>query len=497
MAVLGPSGRRTYGGLCADAARFGHGFRALGLAPGDRILLFLDDTAAYPAAFFGALRAGFVPLLINTMTPPDLLQFYLQDSGARIAVTDAAFAHRFNTAACTGTALETILVVNGPCAGELAAPAQPMDALFASQAAELAPLDTHRNDMAFWMYSSGSTGRPKGIVHLHHDMAYTARSYADHILAPTPDDVCFSVPKIFFAYRQLDHLPVLGRCGERPASRSAEAGNDLRNHRPPSPHGVLRPAYALHCAHQGAGSGKRRFRVAAPVDIGRRDPLGGGLRLGSTEVLHIYLSNTRERKKLGAAGRRDPGYELQLCNADGQPVKDGEEGVLSVRGDSNTPFYWNRPDKTAETMRGDGWIYTGDRFMRDADGFYFFRGRADDLVKVSGQWVYPLEVELCLAAHPSVRECAIVAVELPDRRVTLKAFVVMDAPQFDPGDTTRRLQEHVKQTLLPYKYPRIVEYMAELPKTGTGKIDRQALLKAPVAVTDATPKWRRFPWSRR
>jgi acyl-coenzyme A synthetase/AMP-(fatty) acid ligase len=199
--------------------------------------------------------------------------------------------------------------------------------------------------------------------------------------------------------------------------------------------------------------------------------------LGSTEVLHIYLSNHPERKKLGAAGLRVPGYEIALRDSEGREVGDNEEGILWVRGDSSTPLYWNRTDKSAETIREEGWIYTGDRFVRDADGFYFFRGRADDLIKISGQWVYPLEVELCLAEHPDVRECAVFAVELPDRRMTLRAVVVMNRRGFDEGDATRMLQDFVKAKLLPYKYPREVKFIDELPKTGTGKIDRQALLR--------------------
>jgi acetyl-CoA synthetase len=197
--------------------------------------------------------------------------------------------------------------------------------------------------------------------------------------------------------------------------------------------------------------------------------------LGSTEVLHIYLSNTPGQRKLGAAGKRVPGYEIRLTTADGREAADGEEGILSVRGDSSTPCYWNRPDKTAETMREDGWIWTGDRFVRDADGFHFFRGRTDDLVKVSGQWVYPLEVELCLADHPQVRECAVLAVPQADGLTTLKAFVVLAGEAEASEATTRALQDYVKGRLLPYKYPRLVGYLDELPKTGTGKIDRQAL----------------------
>jgi acyl-coenzyme A synthetase/AMP-(fatty) acid ligase len=194
-------------------------------------------------------------------------------------------------------------------------------------------------------------------------------------------------------------------------------------------------------------------------------------------VLHIYLSNLAEQKKLGAAGLRVPGYEIALRDKDGREVADNEEGILWVRGDSSTPLYWNRPDKSAETIREEGWIYTGDRFVRDSDGFFFFRGRADDLIKISGQWVYPLEVELCLAEHPEVRECAVFATELPDRRMTLKAVVVMNSCAFDANDTTKMLQDFVKAKLLPYKYPREIRFIDELPKTGTGKIDRQAVLR--------------------
>ncbi len=181
-------------------------------------------------------------------------------------------------------------------------------------------------------------------------------------------------------------------------------------------------------------------------------------------------------RRPGSAGRRVPGYEVSLREPDGvTEVPDGEEGILWVRGHSNSPGYWNRPEKTAETMRDGGWNFTGDRFVRDAEGFHFFRGRADDLVKVSGQWVHPMEVELCLANHPEVREVAVLALELPDRRMTLKAWVVPRAPDVDQATLAAALQAHAKRALLPYKYPREVEVLEDLPKTGTGKIDRVTL----------------------
>jgi acetyl-CoA synthetase len=197
--------------------------------------------------------------------------------------------------------------------------------------------------------------------------------------------------------------------------------------------------------------------------------------LGSTEALHIYLSNRTDRRKPGASGARVPGYEVQLCDPEGRPVPRGEAGILWVRGDSNAPFYWKRPDKTRETMREGGWIVTGDRFHEDEDGFFWFEGRADDLVKVSGQWVHPLEVERALAEHPAVRECAVLAVHDENRLTTLKAWVALRPGQTAGAETTHTLQEFVKRALVPFKYPRLVEYLDELPKTGTDKIDRQRL----------------------
>jgi len=492
LALIGPAGTRTYAQLCAEACRWGNGFASLGLKRGDRVLLFMDDTPAYPAAFFGAVRAGFVPLLINTLTPPDLLQFYLADSSATVAVADAEFGARFNAEACKDTGLRTLIVVNGAVGGH-AVPRAVAAADWLSQfPAEVAEAATHRNEMAFWMYSSGSTGRPKGIVHLQHDMAYSEAAFARNVLKLMPDDICFSVPKIFFAYGFGNSVTFPFSSGAatlllpgqpKPAAIFAA----IEQYKPTVFFGLPTLYTSLTKADGAATTDFSSLRMAlSAAEVLSAEVFNGwkaltGLEivegLGSTEVLHIYLSNRPEQKKLGAAGLRVPGYEVALRDKDGRDVGDNEEGILWVRGDSNTPLYWNRPDKSAETIREGGWIYTGDRFVRDSDGFHFFRGRADDLVKISGQWVYPLEVELCLADHPDIRECAVFAAELPDRRMTLKAVVVMNNRATDQSEATRRLQDYVKGKLLPYKYPREVIFTDELPKTGTGKIDRQALLR--------------------
>jgi benzoate-CoA ligase family protein len=491
-ALIGPAGTRSYGELCAEASRWGHGFQSLGLKRGDRILMFLDDTPAYPAAFFGAVRAGLVPLLINTLTLPDLLQFYLSDSGAIVAVADAEFCSRFDAAACKDTQLHTLIVVNG-AAGDHAAPhAMIAESWLQGFPADLAEADTHRNEMAFWMYSSGSTGRPKGIVHLQHDMAYCEAAFARNVLKLKPEDICFSVPKIFFAYGFGNSITfpfsagiiALLLPGQPKPAAVFEAIERFR----PTVFFGLPTLYTLLTKAEGAAAtdfSSLRMALSAAevlsVDVSNGWKALTGLEivegLGSTEALHIYLSNRPDYTKPGAAGLRVPGYEIELKDKDGRKVGDNEEGIMWVRGDSNTPLYWNRPETSAETIREAGWIYTGDRFVRDSDGFHFFRGRADDLVKISGQWVYPLEVELCLIEHPDVRECAVFAVELADRRMALKAVVVMNNPAFDAADATRMLQDFVKGKLLPFKYPREVRFVEELPKTGTGKIDRQALLR--------------------
>ena len=490
IAVTGPAGSRTYAELAADACRFGTAFLSLGARRGDRVLLFLDDTPAYPAALFGAMRAGLVPLLINTLTPPDLLQFYLSDSGARIAVADAAFADRFDATACRDTQLATLVVVNGTPPSTPAVPARSAAQWLSQPALDAA--DTRRDDMAFWMYSSGSTGRPKGIVHLQHDMAYTHWSYARYLLELSEDDICFSVPKIFFAYGLGNSITFPFAAGASSVllpgqPKPAAIFDAIVRYRPTVFFGLPTLYTALTSAPEAGTADLSSLRLsvsAAEVlsaDVFNAWKAISGLEimegLGSTEVLHIYLSNTPTQKKPGAAGKRVRGYEVKLTDAAGRDTADGEEGVLWVRGDSNAPCYWNRPDKTAETMREGGWIYTGDRFVRDADGFHFFRGRADDLVKVSGQWVYPLEVELCLAEHPSVRECAVLAVAQANGLTALKAVVVLADPVAVSDETTRALQDFVKGRLLPYKYPRLISYVSELPKTGTGKIDRQALIK--------------------
>ena len=485
LAVTGPAGDLTYRELCARAAKWGNAFRTAGLERGSRIAFLLDDTPACPAAFFGAVRSGFVPVLLNIQARSDLLSYFLADSGATLAVCEASLASGFDAETLEGTDVERVVVVNGSDvpSGMVAEPA-----FVDGEPDELACAATGPEDMAFWMYSSGSTGRPKGIVHLHHDMAYTHRSFGSHVLRLRADDRCFSVPKIFFAYGFGNSLTFPFSVGATtvlmPGRPEAGAVLDVIERYLPTVFFGLPTLYTALCRAEGIrdrdlGSLRQSVSAAEVLSaetystwkaLAGHGPTEG---LGSTEVLHVYLSNRLDDHRPGAAGARVPGYEVKLATPEGVTVRPGEEGVMLVRGDSSAPCYWRKPEKSRETMRGD-WVDTGDRFV-ERDGYYYFRGRTDELVKISGQWVWPLEVERCLNEHPDVHECAVLVHELPERRMTLRAVVRLGDSVEESDATRTRLQDFVKDRLLPFKYPRIVEFVADLPKTGTGKIDRQAL----------------------
>lgn len=467
----------TYDQLCVRSCRIGNGLLAMGCKAGDRVLLVLRDSPDYAAAIFGALRAGLVPVLLNTLSPADQMAFFLEDSGARVALIHSEFTDLF------AESEPEHLVALDEAAGQ---------EWVAAQRGELAMADTHRDDMAFWMYSSGSTGRPKGVVHLHHDMAYTVESYAKRVLGIREGDVCFSVPKIFFAYGFGNSISFPFAVGATTALLADRPTPDrifdvIRTCRPTILF-ALPTVYTALIKNDGAAmadmSSVRLCISAAEVlseDVfsAWKDRFGHEIveGLGSTELLHIYLSNTPEKKRLGSAGLRVPGYEMKLTDRDGVAVGPDEEGILWVRGHSSAPCYWNRPDKSAETMR-DGWIWTGDKFLVDEEGFHFFKGRADDLIKVSGQWVYPLEIELCLNEHPKVLESAVMGLELGDGRMTLGAVIAPMAGETRgdaaDADLEGELKRYLQTTLLPFKYPRQVLFQEVLPKTGTDKIDRQA-----------------------
>lgn len=465
-AIYHVDGNFTYAQLARLAAQLGHALRDHA-EPGERVLLFMEDEPAYPAAIMGALRAGLVPMMINTLSTPDLIDFYLEDSAARVVLCSEAFAQSF------GNCEVPVLTPD-------AAEGQP-DALD--------EYPTRRTDMAFWMYSSGSTGRPKGIVHKHEDPAYTAATYGAEVLGLGPDDICFSVPKIFFAYGFGNSVTFPFAVGASSVLLTGRPTPErvfetVKQFRPTAFFGLptLYTALLNDASAEAADMSSVRLCLSAAEilseDIAKAWTQRFGLPviegLGSTEVLHIYLSNTVAEQTAGSAGRVVPGYGVRLVDPEGSEVSGAGDGVMHVRGLSNAHYYWNRPDKTAETML-DGWINTGDRFVRDDEGRYFFKGRADDLVKVSGQWVWPMEVELALNEHTDVVESCVLAVPMVDERTTLCAWVVVKTG-VSLDDTLRKaLVHHTKTALLPHKYPRHIHFLDTLPKTGTDKIDRQAL----------------------
>ncbi len=483
IAVIHDSGSWTYGEMIDEAARIGN-LLAESCAPADRVLLVMDDEPAYPAAVMGCMRAGFVPVLINTLSPKDLIAYFLKDCSATAAIVSEAFE----------SALSDDLIADAPCRIVVKARQRP----WRSKSSVLPEYPVFRTDPAFWMYSSGSTGRPKGIIHLHQDAPYTAETYGASILKLRDTDICLSIPKIFFAYG-------FGNSVTFPMSRGAGAVllsgrptaerifDQIARHRPTVLFALptLYTALMHHRLAEAADLGSVRLCISAAEtlseELSRRWQERFGLKiiegLGSTEMLHIYLSNDEMRQKPGSAGRAVPGYAVKLIDADsGHRVDSGSEGVMCVRGLSATRTYWNHPNKTADTL-GGGWVRTGDCFSRDDDGFYFFKGRSDDLVKVSGQWVYPMEIETALNEHPHVKECCVQAYELDDRRQSIKAWVVLAEGVCGDCDTTRQLQDFAKSKLLPHKYPREIIYLEMLPKTGTNKIDRQALksIEAPAS----------------
>ena len=489
-AILCEDRSLKYREVCDLACRVGDGLVAAGLARGSRVLLLMHDTPEYVAAIFGAMRAGFVPVLVNTLSPAELVAYYIEDSGAETVIAHGSLAGLLGHADIARSRMRDVVLVGpGEAPSFEFARAVRWDEWVGRRNASLDEVATHRDEMAFWMYSSGSTGRPKGVVHLHHDLAYTHEAYGRRLLGIRESDIAFSPPKIFFAYGFGNSITFPFSVGATVALHPGRPDPEavlgaIERHRPTILCG-LPTLYNALIVHPGS---ERRDLSSLRLCISAAEVLSQemfsewerryGLRivegLGSTEVLHIYLSNRMDRQKPGASGARVPGYEIKLCDPDGAPVPRGEPGIMWVRGDSSAPQYWNRPDKTAETMRA-GWIYTGDRFREDEDGFFWFEGRADDLVKVSGQWVHPLEVERALAEHPAVRECAVLALEDGNRLMTLKAFVALRPGHESNAETTKALQDFVKRTLVPYKYPRAVVYLDSLPKTGTDKIDRQRL----------------------
>lgn len=484
IAYIDDAGEYSYGELAARANRCGNALLGLGLRPEERVLLCLHDGIDFPSVFLGAIKAGIVPVAVNTLLPAQDLEHMLRDSRARAAVVSPALLPRFETFARRVPSLKA-LVVAGPAEGAAAS----LPALAAAAPEDMEAAETCRDEACFWIYSSGSTGLPKGTVHRHANLVQVAEHYGRLVLGIADSDLIFSTAKLFFAYGlgnslafPLAHGATALLMAERATPEAVFAR--LARHRP-SLFFAVPTLYASMLAHPGL-PGREGLRVrhfvsageALPAEVGRRwaahfgvDVLDG---LGSTEMLNTFLSNRPGDLRYGTTGKPVPGYEVRLVDEAGGILGDGETGELQIRGPSSAAAYWNNRERSQATFLGP-WVRSGDKYTRTADGYYVYAGRSDDMLKVSGIYVSPIEVESALVAHAAVLEAAVVGDTDADGLTKPRAFVVLKDGLRPSPELAEALQRHVKERLAPYKYPRWVEFIDELPKTATGKIQRYKL----------------------
>jgi benzoate-CoA ligase len=480
-AYIDPRGSWTYGALADRVERFGQALRRLGIEREQRILICLTDTIDWPTAFLGAIKAGIVAIPVNTLLTEDDYGFMLADSRAKLLVVSEALYGKFAKLIEHAPDLKHVIVSGANAHGH-----HDFEELLAGPKGEPYTAPTTRDDICFWLYTSGSTGKPKGAVHIHANPRLTNDLYGGPVLGLTENDVCYSVAKLFFAYGLGNALTFPMSVGattvllpERPTPDSVAAL--LRAHPVTmfyavptfyaaflaSPNAPLRSEVKLRrCASAGE---------ALPADVGRRwserygaDILDG---LGSTEMLHIFLSLRADDVKYGTTGKPVPGYDIKLIGDDGLPVPRGEMGELHVRGPTSAIMYWNNREQSRTTFLGE-WTRSGDKYTQDEDGYFVYCGRRDDMLKVSGLYVSPFEVEGALQTHAEVLEVAVVAWLDDEKLVKPKAFVVLKAHDRASDALAKQLQDHVKSKLAPFKYPRWIEFRRELPKTATGKIQR-------------------------
>ena len=487
-AIYSEGNAYTYAQIAELANRVGNALLDLGVDMEQRVALLLLDSPQFAAGFFGAIKIGAVPIPLNTSLHPNDYVYMLNDSRARVLLVHSVAWSQIQQILPELKYMRHIVVVGLEQDGaNETATLHDFEKWTQKASSELQAAATTKDDSAFWLYSSGSTGFPKGCVHLQHDMTYCTEFYAKPILGIRQEDITFSAAKLFFAYGLGNNLYFPFAVG---ASAVHYPGRPLpedmfkvvQQYRPSIFFGVP----TLYAAMLALPDAEKRFdfssvRIcvsageALPADILRRwqekfnvDILDG---IGSTEILHIFISNRIGQIKPGSSGKLVAGYEALITDESGHAVKQGEIGNLLIRGDSTTAYYWNKHEKTKDVINGH-WIHTGDKYYEDDEGFLWYCGRSDDMLKVSGQWVSPVEVEGALIAHPSVLEAAVVGHMDADELVKPKAYIVLNQG-YDPSEAmANELKAFVKGRLAAFKYPRWIEFVSELPKTATGKIQR-------------------------
>ena len=472
----------TYGQLEEQAHRFASALRERGFAPETRVMMAMLDTPEWPVVFLGCILAGVVPIAANTLLTTKDFEFMLRDSRAQALFVSKSLLPSFEPLIGKVATLKHLFIAGDT--GE-----RSVAQLVASGTPDAEVASTCSDDACFWLYSSGSTGSPKGTVHLHSHLVQTAELYGRAILGIREDDVVFSAAKLFFAYGLGNALTFPLSVGattvllpSRPTP--ADVFGVLTKYQPTIFYGVPTLYAALLADAARPQRQELKLRVCAsagealPAEIGQRWTAEYGCEIldgiGSTEMLHIFLSNRPGKVRYGTTGQPVPGYELRIVGDDGHECGPGEIGELQISGPSAAIMYWNNRAKTKATFAGE-WTRSGDKYTRDADGYYTYGGRSDDMLKVGGIYVSPFEVEACLMTHASVLEAAVIGATDHDGLVKPKAYVVLKGGQ---QASAEELQAHVKSRLAPYKYPRWIAFVPELPKTATGKIQRFKLRAA-------------------
>jgi benzoate-CoA ligase len=481
IAYIDDAGQYTYAELAERVNRFGSGLQALGLEMEQRVLIAMVDSIDWPVAFLGAIKAGIIPIAVNTMLTGKDYEYMLSDSRARALLVSEQLLPQFAPLLGKMPFLKHVIVSGKDARGHM-----PFSGITRRGKPRLTAAPTTRDDACFWLYSSGSTGMPKGTVHVHSSLAITAELYAKAVLGMNESDTVFSAAKLYFAYglgNALTFPLYMGATAVLMAERPTPAAvfSKLIDKKPTVFFGVP----TLYAAMLASPDFPKKELLALKTCVSAGEALPPQIAktfkdrtgldildgIGSTEMLHIFLSNRPGEFRHGTTGKPVPGYELRLVDEQGEPVKQGELGELQISGPTHASYYWNNRDKTRNTFVG-GWTKSGDKYSMDADGFYAYGGRSDDMLKVSGIWVSPAEVEAALVSHDAVLEAAVVGHEDDQKLVKPKAYVVLKPGQSSSDTLKASLQQHVKDKLAPYKYPRWIEFLNELPKTATGKIQR-------------------------